>query len=347
MTYTAKIEQTYAYPKRMRYMPATDTFVEKDYDSLSYLRGFRQPQGWLKESGTPPCEHLDVIVMTEREHSLGDEVRVRVIGVFCRNDGDHKLVAVPVERAEQDLSELPEAERADLLRLYPVEYAGEGWYGRERAEQALREFFARAKRRIFITVQHAESQHHVNGMIGAWGDWELTERGRRQAREIGKWLLWEGCDRGFHMYSSDLKRASQTAREMGSVLGLEPVETQALREVNAGAGNGRPRRWYAENCAPRPARYDPDYKPFPDAESDRMLWERLSAFCRELLAGGEERVLVVSHGTALSLLLPMLMGCGFEDLARARINGVAGAVSKIVIEPDGRAVVHYLNQRVC
>lgn len=347
MTYTAKIEQTYAYPKRMRYMPATDSFVEKDYDSLSYLRGFRQPQGWLKESGTPPCEHLDVIVMTEREHSLGDEVRVRVIGVFCRNDGDHKLVAVPVERAEQDLSELSEAERADLLRLYPAEYAGEGWYGRERAEQAVREFFARAKRRIFITVQHAESQHHVNGMIGAWGDWELTERGIRQARDIGKWLLWEGCDRGFHMYSSDLKRASQTAREMGSVLGLEPVETQALREVNAGAGNGRPRRWYAENSAPRPARYDPDYKPFPDAESDRMLWERLSAFYRELLAGGEERVLVVSHGTALSLLLPMLMGCGFEDLARAHINGVAGAVSKIVIEPDGRAVVHYLNQRVC
>lgn len=347
MTYTAKIEQTYAYPKRMRYMPATDTFVEKDYDSLSYLRGFRQPQGWIKESGTPPCEHLDVIVMTERGHSLGDEVRVRVVGVFCRNDGDHKLVAVPAERAEQDLSELPEAERADLLRLYPAEYAGEGWYGRERAEQAVREFFERPKRRIFITVQHAESQHHVNGMVGAWGDWELTERGRRQAREIGKRLLWEGCDRGFHMYSSDLKRASQTAREMGSVLGLEPVETQALREVNAGAGNGAPRRWYAENSVPRPARYDPDYKPFPDAESDRMLWERLSAFCRELLAGGEERVLVVSHGTALSLLLPMFMGCGFEDLARARINGVAGAVSKIVIEPDGRAVVHYLNQRVC
>lgn len=313
MTYTAKIEQTYAYPKRMRYMPATDTFVEKDCDSLSYLRGVRQPSGWLKESGTPPCEHLDVIVMTEHEHSLGDEVRVRIIGVFCRNDGDHKLVAVPMERAEQ----------------------------------AVREFFARQKRRIFITVQHAESQHHINSMIGAWGDWELTEHGIRQARAIGRWLLWEGCDRGFQMYSSDLKRASRTAREMGSVLGLEPVETQALREVNAGAGNGKPRRWYAENRAPRPKRYDPDYKPFPDAESDRMLWERLSAFYRELLAGGGERVLIVSHGTALSLLLPMLMGCRFEDLARAHINGVAGAVSKVVIEPDGKAVVHYLNQRVC
>lgn len=60
----------------------------------------RQSSGWLKESGIFPCEHLDVIVMTEREHSLGDEVRVRIIRVFCRNDGDHKHVAVPVERNE-------------------------------------------------------------------------------------------------------------------------------------------------------------------------------------------------------------------------------------------------------
>lgn len=347
MTFTAKIEQTYAHQKRMRYMPHTDSFAEKDCDSLSYIRGVRQPTGWIKESGTPPCEHLDVIVMTDLELSLGDEVPVRIIGVFFRRDGDHKLVGVPMQRAEQELSELSETELADLRRLYPAEYKGEGWFGREHAEQVIREFFARPKRRIFITVQHAESQHHVNGMVGAWGDWELTERGKQQAREIGKWLLWEGCDRGFHLYCSDLKRASQTAREMSGILHTTPVETSALREINAGAGNGKPRRWYAENCAPRPAVYSPDYKPFPDAESDRMLWERLDVFYRQLLAGGEERVLIVSHGTSLSLLLPMMIGFSLEDCARAHIDGRAGAVSKVVIEPDGRAVVRYINQQVC
>ena len=98
MTYTAKIEQTHAYKRRMHYMPDTDTFEEKNCDSLSYLRNVPFPSGWIKESGTPPCEHLDVIVVTDEPCELGDELPVRVIGVFCRADGDNKLAAVPVSR---------------------------------------------------------------------------------------------------------------------------------------------------------------------------------------------------------------------------------------------------------
>ena len=50
--------------------------------------------------------------------------------------------------------------------------------------------------KTIITVQHTESEHHLNGHAGAWGDWSLTEKGRQQAFEIGKWLLNEGCDDG-------------------------------------------------------------------------------------------------------------------------------------------------------
>lgn len=45
MTYTVKIEQTFAYPKRMKYIARTDSFIEKDCDSLSYVRNVRQPYG--------------------------------------------------------------------------------------------------------------------------------------------------------------------------------------------------------------------------------------------------------------------------------------------------------------
>lgn len=82
MIYTAIIEQTYAYSKRMKYMAKTDSFIETDYTGLFYERNFKQPYGWIKESGTPPCEHLDVIVMTDKEYNLGDEEKVRIIGVF-------------------------------------------------------------------------------------------------------------------------------------------------------------------------------------------------------------------------------------------------------------------------
>ena len=100
----SKIEQTYAYPKRMKYLADFDTFIEKDCSSLSYDRNVKQPYGWIMESGTPPCKHLDVIIMTDKEYELGDEDEVRIIGVFCRNDGDHKLVGVQKDRDINDFS---------------------------------------------------------------------------------------------------------------------------------------------------------------------------------------------------------------------------------------------------
>lgn len=39
-----------------------------------------------------------------------------------------------------------------------------------------------------ITIQHCQSEQHVNGIMGGWNDWELTELGREQARRIGERL---------------------------------------------------------------------------------------------------------------------------------------------------------------
>ncbi|MFC6463393.1 hypothetical protein ACFP65_00050 [Marinilactibacillus sp. GCM10026970] len=30
--------------------------------------------------------------------------------------------------------------------------------------------------KTIITIQHTESVHHTNGMIGSWTDWDLTEK---------------------------------------------------------------------------------------------------------------------------------------------------------------------------
>ena len=346
MIFTVKIEQTFAYPKRMKYIAKTDSFIAKQGDSLSYIRNVRQPYGWLKESGTPPCEHLDVIVMTDKEYELGDEDKVKIIGVFCRNDGDHKLVGVCLDREIDDFSQLTDEEKEDMHRLYPREDIGEGWFGRERAEEIIKDFYSRKKRKIIIMVQHTESEHHVNGMIGAWGDWELTKRGREQAFEIGKWLLKKQCDNGFNMYASDLKRASQTAEEINKTLGITPIITDVIREVNAGAGNGQPREWYKCNKKPQGSEYDPDYKPFDDAESDRELWNRLYPFYEEIISNDMERIIIVSHGTALSFLQSMIMGYTFKDIERIRFNGNGGSVSKVVIEPNGKVIASYINQSV-
>ena len=282
--------------------------------------------------------------MTGKPCELGDEIPVRVIGVFCRSDGDSKLIAVPADRPETEFSQLSDREKDDLRRLYPKVDRGEGWFGRERAEQVIAGFFSRRKRKIIITVQHTESEHHVNGHIGAWGDWPLTGRGRQQAFELGRRLLCEDCHRGFVMYCSDLARAVQTAEEINRTLHITPVYSRVIREVNAGEGNGKPRDWYREHEAPKNG-YDPDYRPFPDAESDRDLWNRLLPFCRQITEGNEERILIVSHGTALSFLQSMIMGYEFEDIPKFRFYGSSGSVSKFVIEPDGKIIAKYINQR--
>lgn len=45
--YIVKIEQTYEYPNRMKYIAKTDSFIEKDGLSLAYARNVHQPYGWM------------------------------------------------------------------------------------------------------------------------------------------------------------------------------------------------------------------------------------------------------------------------------------------------------------
>lgn len=137
MFYTMVIEQTKAYPKRMEYVPETNSFQETDSYSLFHVRNFHQPYGWIKESGTPPQPHWDVILMSDKDFNLGDEVEVQIIGVFMRNDGDHKYLAVEKTRGIDDIEQLEQSEKEDLTRLYSCRHEGEGWFGKDAAKRTM------------------------------------------------------------------------------------------------------------------------------------------------------------------------------------------------------------------
>lgn len=200
--------------------------------------------------------------------------------------------------------------------------------------------------KTLIMVQHTEAEHHLNGHIGAWQDWALTERGRGQAFRIGEWLKRETGGESFVLFVSPQLRARQTAEEICKTLGLETHVRDALREVNAGAGNGKTRAWYRAHEAPRGPGFDPDYRPFPDAESDRELWQRLEPFLNEILESEAENILVVSHGTTLSFLQSMLAGQSVADRGHFRFNGSSGSVSRFSISENGRVTASYVNQCV-
>ena len=204
--------------------------------------------------------------------------------------------------------------------------------------------------KIIYTVQHTQSEHHVNGYVGAWGNWNLTELGKEQARKIGKWLAaHEGCDGTYKMYASDLNRAAQTADEIQKALALPNssfTKTQALREINLGEGNGKPRDWYNEHVAKVPEVYNPDFRSFPDAESDRDLWNRLYKFYEQMISSDDEKIIIVSHGGALSFLISMIMGDTFEDRQKRHVFGRSGVVSRFVLQADGSVELSFLNSQV-
>lgn len=147
------------------------------------------------------------------------------------------------------------------------------------------------------------------------------------------------------MYCSDLSRAAQTAEEINRTLHLTPVMSETIREVNAGAGNGKPWDWYDAHKIPGNG-YDPDYRPFPDAESDRDLWNRIKPFYEEIIASADDKILIVSHGCLLGFLQAMLMGFEFEDLKKARFSGRSGSISRFEINDEGRVTAAYINRRI-
>jgi len=191
-----------------------------------------------------------------------------------------------------------------------------------------------------IAIQHTQSVHHTNGMIGSWTDWALTESGKEQAEKIGARLSAEIKDRSWKIYASDLIRTRQTAEPLARYLG-EPVEYRAeLREINSGAAVGKSGQWMRENSAPV---HTIDDRPFPDAESCRDVWNRLSAFCEAITRSADEHIVIVSHGWCLPVFYGVWLKWHVETLETSGFKGHAGGVSFLNETPDGKRVITRIN----
>ena len=192
-----------------------------------------------------------------------------------------------------------------------------------------------------ITIQHTQSVHHTNGMVGSWTDWDLTDLGRAQADRIGKRLRDEIVGRDIVIYSSDLKRAKQTAEEIAKYFRIEPILRQELRERNLGKCCGKSVEWLRENieCPERTV----DDRMFSDGESKRDAWNRLSPFYEEVMANKEENIIIVSHGDLLSIWNAMYLGLTVESFYEVDIHGPAGGVSHMLIGDDGKHLVRHIN----
>lgn len=188
-----------------------------------------------------------------------------------------------------------------------------------------------------ITIQHTQSVHHTNDMVGSWTDWDLSEYGKKQAENIGRKFSEEFKDHKFVMYSSDLKRAAQTADTVGNYMGIKPVLINALRERNLGKCCGKSIQWLRENIECQEKTIDD--RMFSDAESRRDEWNRLYPFFREIIESKDKNIIIVSHGDLLSVFNSMWLGLEVESLNNAEIFGFAGGVSFMFENDDGKRII--------
>jgi len=183
-----------------------------------------------------------------------------------------------------------------------------------------------------ITIQHTQSEHHVNGMVGSWTDWHLTEMGRRQAACIAQRLMPCLAGRTWTVYSSDLLRAQETAAPLVEALGVTPILRRELRERNLGPAVGKSVQWLRENLEMQERTVDD--RLFSAAESRRDAWNRLLPFFEELMVSGEENIILVSHGDLLSIFNAMFLGLPVEAMNSLDLYGMAGGVSFLHVAED-------------
>ena len=191
--------------------------------------------------------------------------------------------------------------------------------------------------KTIFTVQHTQSEHHTNGMVGSWTDWNLTELGKQQAERIADKLKQELDEKPVVLYTSDLKRAKQTADSIAVRLNVVPIEKKELRERNLGRCCGKSVQWLRENleCDEKTI----DDRLFSDAESRRDAWNRLKPFFSQVMEEEAENIVIVSHGDLLSLFNSMFLGLEADSLNTGEIFGFAGGVSQMIVRDNGKRII--------
>jgi 2,3-bisphosphoglycerate-dependent phosphoglycerate mutase len=164
--------------------------------------------------------------------------------------------------------------------------------------------------RIEIVYEtHALSVDNERGFWTGWLDGELSARGRELASELGRRRRDDGLAA---VYTSDLRRAVQTAEIAFAHAELPVHEDWRLRECNYGELNGQPlERFQGEP----PRRID---EPYSGGESYRQVAARVQSFLEDLPSDLDgRRILVIGHAATRWSLEYLLDGTPLEALVGA------------------------------
>lgn len=177
------------------------------------------------------------------------------------------------------------------------------------------------KTKIYI-IRHGESEWNILNKVQGQEDTNLTDRGKKQAMKAAERLVDEDID---IIYSSDLKRAYETAKTIGDKLNLEVNKLSGIREINFGV-------WQGLDLATIEEKYKEDYilwrtEPhnlkIENGETLEIVKERAVRDVQKLVGENKgKNILLVSHGTAIKTLILGLLDMDISSYCKFAMNNV-------------------------
>ena len=169
-----------------------------------------------------------------------------------------------------------------------------------------------------VLVRHGQTDWNAEGRFQGQLDMPLNARGLQQAAALAKKLAEAHAGQPFRaLYSSDLRRACQTAEQIGLLLHLSLQLDERLREIDMGSWEGMlvsdTQKQFEGTWEIR--RTQAGLFRAPGGESVAEVAGRMAqaadTICAQQPVGP---VLVVSHGLALSTLYCLAKGISLAEV---------------------------------
>ncbi len=165
-------------------------------------------------------------------------------------------------------------------------------------------------------VRHGQSQFNAERR---WENWVhescLTQQGESEAQALADRLVAESDIAA--IYASPLTRAAQSARIIGKVLGMEPIELDGLREVDVGLVGGLTRDGFETRFPGAYARWQNRQDlgfTWPGGEVRSDFFQRAAQAMGEIVARHPgDKVVVVCHGGVIRATLAFYLPNDFGE----------------------------------
>jgi len=172
-------------------------------------------------------------------------------------------------------------------------------------------------------VRHGESEWNKLKKVQGQKDILLTERGVEQAKLIGKRLKEEGIEK---IYTSDLKRAYDTASIIGEILKIEVIPLKELREINFGIWEGLTSDIINSEFSKEHELWlkKPEQLKIEGAESIIDLQLRAMKGVNKIINDNNiNNILIVSHSATLKTIILGLLNMDISHFKNITLNNVS------------------------